>query len=47
MFTPVLGDSIIGRKAVRLKYIVINCVTMLLTSTDELTILRTAAEWEC
>lgn len=31
MFTPVLGDSIIGRaqKAVRLKYIVINCVTML------------------
>lgn len=49
MFTPVLGDSIIGRaqKAVRLKYIVINCVTMLLTSTDELTIPRMAAEWEC
>ena len=41
MFTPVLGDSIIGRAQKS------GALEMLLTSTDELTIPRTAAEWEC
>lgn len=49
MFTPVLGDSIIGR-AQKSGALEIHCHQLrdyALTSTDELTIPRTAAEWEC